>query len=443
MPLSKLKQKTTVSSTEWKIYTGSEIKDKRTPPTQPEIEYARWMASRFDEGTMPSAVEFDTRVIRSGNYNDKFKLLQEVVEERWYDILGQVVKIYEPGPGRISVYFTDYTANSKFYRYLWPGMPEERDEETSGYVRGPTEDEKGWPGPYGKMSIQLTLFDEHADRMRVNFKINDWLYFSNVHIRLDQNGGLLEGKVRGEANGFGGKMRAADKGDPRYKDAIIRKLDYQKKFVKQKKQALEASVSNKRKGDHNEPAKENSREKRRRLRAGIDKRVTESVAKVRSDLNENGKSITGLMAKLANIVNVKCNQQDQPVTTIKTILKYELLKKESGAEIHSPFTICKYRANVRVTDYWPPRLEDFAVGRRSNEMDILSDYSGGEDTDPEETNRNGSKGKGSLKDTWEWRFELQVEDAESEGAGGKERVWLTVDNQAAQGLLALEEDATE
>lgn len=100
--------------------------------------------------------------------------------------------------------------------------------------------------------------------------------------------------------------------------------------------------------------------------------------------------------------------------------------------------MCKYRANVRVVGYFPNKIEDFAVGHRVSEFDMLSDYSGGEDTDPEEDRRIFRDGKGFAK-KYEWRFALEVEDADPQSTG--ERMWLLVDNHSAQGLLSM--DATK
>lgn len=125
------------------------------------------------------------------------------------------------------------------------------------------------------------------------------------------------------------------------------------------------------------------------------------------------------------------------------ILKPRKLAPDNNVEDEypSPFSLGKYRATVRVVDYFPHKLEDFTVGRRARDFDILPDYSGGEDTDLEEDMRVFRSGKGFAKNIWEWRFALQVEDAVSEGA--KERLWLMVDNQAAQGLLGLDADASK
>lgn len=71
---------------------------------------------------------------------------------------------------------------------------------------------------------------------------------------------------------------------------------------------------------------------------------------------------------------------------------------------------------------------------------MLSDFSGGEDTDPEEELRSYRSGKGYTKKQWEWRFWLQVEDASPKSE--KERMWVLVSNHAAQGLfMNLDEDA--
>jgi hypothetical protein len=118
-----------------------------------------------------------------------------------------------------------------------------------------------------------------------------------------------------------------------------------------------------------------------------------------------------------------------------------LTKNEEDQKIPSSFTCARYRANVKVVDFFPHKIEDFAVGRRASEFDILSEYSGGEETDREEDMRIFKSGKGFAKNIWEWRFALQVEDADQ--MKSKNRLWLIVDNHAAQGLLSLEDDATK
>lgn len=139
---------------------------------------------------------------------------------------------------------------------------------------------------------------------------------------------------------------------------------------------------------------------------------------------------------------VNCYFPEMPVISFRKFLEPQVLASlKSGDKVAAPFSNFKCKAHVRVVDYFPHRIEDFAVGRQAHEMDILSDYSGGEDTDPEEDMRRFKSGRGFGDKKWEWRFALQVEDASSKDC--KDRLWLLVGNTDAQMLLSLEEDATK
>ena len=94
---------------------------------------------------------------------------------------------------------------------------------------------------------------------------------------------------------------------------------------------------------------------------------------------------------------------------------------------------------MRVVGYFPLKIEDFTVGRVSSEYDMLSDYSGGEDTNPEENMRAFRSGKGIPEKEWEWRFALQVVDVSDKSF--VYRTWLLVNNHDAQMLLNM--DATK
>lgn len=131
--------------------------------------------------------------------------------------------------------------------------------------------------------------------------------------------------------------------------------------------------------------------------------------------------------------------------TIRCVSVAELLKhqKVEICDFHrrSPFSLNKYRTHVRVVDFFPHNLANFAVGHKASEYDVLSDYSGDEDTDLESDLRHYTSGRGFKHKTWEWRFALQVEDAEPKGT--PDRIWLMVDNHSAQHLLGLEDDAAK
>jgi protection-of-telomeres protein 1 len=89
-----------------------------------------------------------------------------------------------------------------------------------------------------------------------------------------------------------------------------------------------------------------------------------------------------------------------------------------------------------VVDFWPHKLEDFSVGRRVSEFDILSDASSGEGTDDEEDMRRFRSGQGfGGEKKWEWRFALRVKDTGTKSDSSPELAWLVVDNFSAQMLL--------
>jgi protection-of-telomeres protein 1 len=122
--------------------------------------------------------------------------------------------------------------------------------------------------------------------------------------------------------------------------------------------------------------------------------------------------------------------------------KTYLLDQESTQDVVLPFVNANYKCNVRVIGYFPHKIEDFAVGRRVTDLDMLSDYSGSEDgdldedTDSEEGRNSSGSSKQSTRRKWEWRFALEVKDADSKVS--EDRMWLYIDNHAGQALLDLD-----
>lgn len=137
---------------------------------------------------------------------------------------------------------------------------------------------------------------------------------------------------------------------------------------------------------------------------------------------------------------MRCNYPDRPPTPLATILNdIRTVRSASGSEYLLPFENVKHRSNVRVVDFWPNKLEDFAVGRRVSEYEVLSDYSGGESTDNEEDMRLFRQGKGyGGEKAWEWRFALRLQDADKKARSHRDTMWVIVDNQAAQMLLNID-----
>lgn len=261
-------------------------------PNTTEQNYAIWANSHRMDITLPSDHEFEEKKDRSTTIkSEKFSLLKDVQDGHWYNILGEIVQIPNHSSGNpLTVYLSDYTPNTHFYNHVEPlDQPEEDDY---GYSkRKPPPKVSAWPGPYGKMSIQLSLWDDQANFIRG--REGEWVLMKNVHIKMWD--GLLEGSLKNDHGKSEGTilvdlMRKSEDPDPRYKEAVRRKLEYNNK-AKARIQGLKdgtASSGNKRKPDE-ERKKPNSKQRRKEQRAAALQKAAETEAKTveRSNLNAN------------------------------------------------------------------------------------------------------------------------------------------------------------
>lgn len=283
------------SNASWRSYPPH--KGKR--PTSTETAYVIGANGYVEELALPSTIEFQGRSMYAMNVKDKFALLKDVKPDRFYNILGEVVQVYDNGSyDCLTVHLSDYTANSEFYNHAWGGSPTTngRDGDEHGYIKSRPKTTKDWPGPYGKMSIQLTLFDGHAAFVREQVKDKEWVLLRNVQIKYGNQGGRLEGFLRGDRHTFEGKVQVEvmkqsedpDENDSRWKEAVSRKYQWEKKFNKEKQDLLDEAAGKKRKQD-DEPPKANSKTRRKEKRAALEAKMaaTETKVKIKLDLNEN------------------------------------------------------------------------------------------------------------------------------------------------------------
>lgn len=290
----------TAARAPWKSYrydTGA-----GTIPTEIETRYVMSVSGHTQEMELPSDNEFETRTKAAMTVRDKFSLLKDVENEKFYNILGQVVRMFDSGGDRMTIYLSDYTANTNFYNYAWggDGSAAGRDGDEYGYIKNKKKEDKQWPGPFGKMTIQMTLFDGHAAYVRNEVKDDQWVFLSNVQIKYGRTGGLLEGFLRGDQGAFEGKIQVRimkeaedpDENDARWKEGVRRKYDWWKNFKQQRKNIFEeeAGIGTKRKNDEEHP-KLNAKQRRKLERAQKAKQTEESDAKraARLNLNENSR----------------------------------------------------------------------------------------------------------------------------------------------------------
>ena len=258
----------------------------------------------LQEMQVPSAEMFEARLTQSTNFKDKFSLLKDIKPDSYYNLIVQVVRVFDGASGTVTMYVTDYTAHSNFYDYSWKEEPSTvgREGDEYGYLKYKNKQKSTsvWPGPFGKMAIQLTLFDTHADFIRRTVKPDDWLHLRNVQIKFGKMGGCIEGYLRSDGEKVNVEIMLPsdqpDENDARLKAAVGRKRDYKKKFDRQKENYLRdaATAGEKRKATE-ELVKEphNARKRRKDRRAAtFDKAATiDAKAKEMLDLNENSKEI--------------------------------------------------------------------------------------------------------------------------------------------------------
>jgi protection-of-telomeres protein 1 len=431
-------------TTEINVFTAAEIprpprsaevamkrtRPKGRDPTPKELEYVSWLYHTTEKTAIPSAADFEVQVEQSRNTKDKFSTLEGVRDGRFFDIVTQVIKEPYDQMDKVTLWVSDYTENDGFFKFSWDGSDiSNRDGDPFGYHPVRNNASRGWPGPFGKRSIQLTCFEPHASYIRAEVKAGDWVKLRNVQIKYGHNNNNLEGFLR-EDRVFASKLQVdlidtsnPDSIDGRLKEAIRRKRDYEK-TAKQQKQTYAANEGAKRKADQMEDSKPNSKQKRKAKRAAVLKKAEEQETKK--------SALIGLNEL------IKCESKDKPVFPLSTILEpiaYATTVDGQQVELKLPFTDAKYLANVRIVDFRPRKLENFAIWRKHTEYDMLSDYSGGSDSESDD--ERGTLDAFVGDKTWEWRFALQLEEAGLRPGkkGEPERLWAMVENIEAQQLV--------
>jgi protection of telomeres protein 1 len=282
--------------------TPKTTSSKSAPPSPTEAAYAAWLFHHVDKSMFPDAKKFQEKSSTAMGVKDKYSLLKDIQADRFYDLIGEVIRLYERD-GRVTLYLSDYTPHSLFYNNVWGGGEDEsstRDGDMYGYTKTRKKAESDWPGPYGKLSIQVTVYDNHAAFIREQVKVKDWVILKNVHVKMGNQGGCLEGFLRGDRNGWEGKVQVkiirraedAERNDVRWKDGLRRKKEWWDKFKKQKQRFLEEThgSGSKRNLEDMEVSKPNSKKRRKEERAAAELKVItiEKKAMERLDLNSNG-----------------------------------------------------------------------------------------------------------------------------------------------------------
>ena len=197
---------------------------------------------------------------------EKFSLIKDVETDTYYDIVGQVVKLY-PSNGRVELYVTDYTSNNLLWNYEW-GQDEGigREGDVYNYTRRESS-KKNWPGPFGKMTLTVTLWPPHSSFGEQNVKQNDFVHLRNVHIKWSKDS-KLEGVLHSDRyypDRVDVTILTNNESDDRVKDVLRRKRDYTKKFESQAASFIgEARALKRKQEDESKPLSKTQARKRRK-----------------------------------------------------------------------------------------------------------------------------------------------------------------------------------
>ncbi|KAL4923946.1 telomere-binding alpha subunit central domain protein [Aspergillus undulatus] len=352
----------------------------------------------FRTATVPRAgISQDTNPISASNTQKKFSLLKDVRERQFADLIGEIVKIHGNDSEKLTVYLTDYTEHEDLFCYASDNeKPDEgREGDQYNYIKRP---KKNWNGPSGRRTIQITLWEPHASSLRGTFSENELVRLKNVHIKASRvEGGALEGAIHQNRDKphVPNVFQVDPKEDPRVQQLLARKEEYWKAHPKKRKRKADEDA---------EPRSKKSNAKKKRSKAEPKKEVgqTRLVPKKRIDAHPNIHPRVGPNMEYISLEEIIDNPSHNN-------------RSPDGIEYRLPFQNLCYLSTVRVVDFYPPLLEDFAVLQKHTSLASSHTY-----------------------EKWEWRFCLLVESPSRAVPGQqKERVRLFVSHSEAEHLLKM------
>lgn len=392
----------------------------RNPPTSLQVK----STVKENGGAMPKQKE-------------KFSLVRDLelstnTEQLVFaDLLGEVRKLHA-NDYRLELSITDYTVHKELYNYAYGCDDEGADGDVYGYMN---DMQKQWPGPWGKMTITVTLWDRQADFARAEVKEGAFVLLRNVQITRDRDGKRMEGKLRGDRR-FSDKvnvqlLKTSEAGsNSRMLELLKRKKEYEKRAKIENKRFL-GDMTNVRKrawipeGDAEQPETKLSKRKKN------DRKKKEKIMEI-SEAAQNGE-----VARLDINAHVRCNNHDVPLKLVDEIVDTEILRRKTpnGNDFYLPFQNCRYHSKVHVVDFWPDDIGNFAAPYCESQYELLSDD---EDSGGVDINMGGA---GDEK--WEWRFFLLVEDASSPAIAGQPKAQMELLVAGDDGDCLLDMDASD
>ncbi|CRG83729.1 Protection of telomeres protein 1 [Talaromyces islandicus] len=358
------------------------------------------------------------------NKRDRFTLIKSVTPNTFADLIVHVVKTWYDD-NTVNLYVTDYTVNKSLFNYGDDNSDEEEDEgrtgDNFGYLGKSTRANRIWRGPHGRMTLQVTLWDPHSAYAKENVLEDSYVSLSNVHLKSERQNGRTEGIMHTDRM-YPDKVQIRvlddEDDDPRFLELKKRKHEHWRQNKLKRGQIAEEL------GEEGRTKKTSKKRRKEQLRQKEQQQRQEAVRK-----REEGQPELAaiLRADKAN-PHIQAKNPAKVCRTLSDILANgsHVVSLPGGIEYRLPFQNVKYRTTVRVVDFFPPDISDFAVSYNPEYE------TSGSETDEDESLR---------RVRWEWRFCLLVEDAKIAPNQARNRVKLFVSGAEAEFLLKL--DAVE
>ncbi|KAK4939387.1 hypothetical protein LTR66_015009 [Elasticomyces elasticus] len=368
---------------------------------------------------------------------EKFKLFKELCDpqsirgNQFADLLGEVRKVYDSANNVVEVQLTDYTEHRLLREYTKPETG--KDGDKFGYIKP----KEFWHGPYGRMVMTIMAWDEHGSYVRQlmrgqQIELGMYMKLKNVQIKMDKNGGQLEGHLRGSGSSFGSGISLHRPREAEFDDKI--------KALLQRKREYKLNSQAEGTGMHQVDGSAEKRKADVQAPDDVQKPAKKSKkAKKRERERREAEAAAAEVAKLPANQHVKTQAIDIPLSSIASILDLESLarKTPAGNPYYLPFQNNKYKAKVEVIDFFPDNIEDFATPYRLSEYSVLEDY---DSADDEEVSFEFAATNPKAV-WWSWHFVLFVRDpprSSAEKGDNKDIMLLQVHSKEGDHLLRAE-----
>ena len=224
-------------------------------------EYVSCLYHFTNRDSIPDEITFQNRVDQSARRKDKFCKLDSVIDGQFCDVIVNVVKAPFDEIDKTTLWVSDYTENDAFHKFSWDGVKlgAHGRDQYGGYTDTLTATK--WVGPFGRRSMQITCFEPHASQVKSEVQLGQWIRFRNLRIKFGKSGLNLEGVLH-EDRDFNNrlqievlKLNEKDNCDPKLRDAIQRKKEYENLKKQQKSFAeneMAGGAGGKRKAENND-----------------------------------------------------------------------------------------------------------------------------------------------------------------------------------------------